>query len=403
VLGVTGSIASYKAADITSRLVQAGAEVDVALTRSACEFITPLTFRALTGRQPYAGLFALDAPYGEAHVELARAADLMLIAPASASTLARLTYGLAEDFVSLTALATTAPLLVAPAMDAQMWEHAATQANLAVLRERGVEVLGPASGRLASGRVGSGRLLEPAAIVDLVKARLGRERGDLAGRYVVVTAGGTREAMDPVRYIGNRSSGKMGHAVAEAARDRGARVTLITTAPLPDPAAIEVVRVESARELQAAVTKAIRGCDALIMAAAVADYRPDQAYERKIKRGETETRTLELVQNPDIVAGASGPFIKVAFAAETDDLLENAQRKLERKGAHLVAANDVTASDAGFGAETNRVTILDRDGGRETLPLLSKYDTAGRLLDRVAALLPPRASGPRPARKRRST
>ena len=393
VLGVTGSIASYKAADIASRLVQGGAEVDVALTRSACEFIAPLTFRALTGRQPYTDLFALDAPYGEAHVELARAADLVLIAPASASTLARLAHGLADDFVSLTVLATVAPVLVAPAMDSQMWSHPATQANLEMLRGRGVEVLGPVTGRLASGRTGSGRLLEPDQIVDLVKARLGRERGDLAGRHIVVTAGGTREPMDPVRYIGNRSSGKMGYAVAEAARDRGARVTLISSASLPDPTGIAVVRVESARELEAAVTTAIIDCDALVMAAAVADYRPAQAVERKIKRGDTASRTLELVQNPDIVAGATGPFIKVAFAAETDDLLENARRKLEHKGAHLVAANDVTASDAGFGTETNRVIILDRDGGREVLPLLSKYDTASRLLDRIAALFPAARGG----------
>lgn len=388
VLGVSGSVAAYKAAEIASRLVQAGATVDVALTRAATEFIGALTFRAITGRAPYTDLFALDAPYGEAHVELARAADVMLIAPASASTIARLAHGLAEDFVALTALATQAPLLIAPAMDPQMWEHAATAENIATLERRGVQVIGPARGRLASGRIGAGRLVEPAAIVEHVRARLGREHGDLAGRRVVITAGGTREALDPVRYIGNRSSGKMGYAVAEAARDRGAQVTLITTVGLAAPTGVEIVPCETALEMQDAVTRCCANADVLIMAAAVADYRPAEAAARKIKRGETQTRTVELVQNPDIVANASGPFIKVAFAAETNDLLENAQRKLQAKGAHLVAANDVTAEGSGFGTDTNIVTILDRDGGREQLPILPKYDVAMRLLDRIAALLP---------------
>lgn len=387
VLGVTASIAAFKAADVASRLVQAGATVDVALTRRAAEFIGPLTFRGLTGRRPYVDLFEVDAPYGEAHIELAREADLLLICPATASTLARLAHGLADDFVSLTALATVAPVLVAPAMDTQMWEHPATQANRQLLEERGVQFLGPAEGRLASGRTGGGRLLEPAEIVGRVLARLGRERGDLAGRRVVVTAGGTREPLDPVRFIGNRSSGKMGYAVAEAARDRGAAVVLITSAALPPPPEVEIVPVESAIEMQQAVNEHVAAADVLVMAAAVADYRPVEAAERKIKRGETQSRTLELVQNPDIVAGATGDFVKVAFAAETDDLLENAQRKLASKGAHLVAANDVTAPDAGFGVDTNRVTILDRDGGREELPLMSKYDVALRLLDRVVPLL----------------
>jgi phosphopantothenoylcysteine decarboxylase/phosphopantothenate--cysteine ligase len=385
-LGVSGSIAAYKAADIASRLVQAGATVDVALTRAATEFITPLSFRALTGRAPYVDVFR-DGAAGEAHVELARRADLMLIAPASASTMARLAHGLAEDAVSLAALATRAPLLVAPAMDHQMWEHTATQANRALLSERGVEFLGPASGRLASGRSGAGRLLDPALIVDHVKARLGRAHGDLVDRVIVVTAGGTREAIDPVRFVGNHSSGKMGYAIAEAARDRGARVVLISSAALAAPGGVRVVPVESARDMLAAVETECAQADALIMAAAVADYRPAEAAPRKIKRAGTAARSVDLVQNPDIIATVQGDFVKVAFAAETDDLLANARKKLVAKRAQLMVANDVTAPDAGFGVDTNRVTILDSDGGSQELPLLSKYDVGQRLLDRLVPLL----------------
>lgn len=386
VLGVSGSIASYKAADIASRLVQTGARVEVALTRAAAEFITPLTFRALTGRSPYVDMFR-DGAEGEAHVELARRAELLLVAPASASTLARLAHGLADDALSLTALATAAPVLVAPAMDSQMWEHAATQANRARLAERGVQFLGPVSGRLASGRTGAGRMLEPAAIVDLVRARLGREHGDLAGRVIVVSAGGTREAIDPVRFVGNHSSGKMGYAIAEAARDRGASVVLISSAALAVPGGVRLVAVESARDMLAAVQAECAQADALIMAAAVADYRPAEVAARKIKRAGFDARSVDLVQNPDIVATVQGDFVKVAFAAETDDLLANARKKLVAKGAHLMVANDVTATDAGFGVDTNRVTILDTDGGVDELPLLSKYEVGQRLLDRVVSLL----------------
>ncbi len=387
VLGVSGSIASYKAAEIASRLVQAGAEVDAALTPSATRFIAPLTFRSLTAREPYGDMFQPHGEDGEAHVELARRADLMLIAPATATTMARLAHGLADDFVALTALATNAPLLLAPAMDAQMWEHAATQANRLLLEERGVQFLGPPSGRLASGRIGAGRMMEPEAIVDAVKARLGRERGDLAGARIVVTAGGTREAIDPVRFVGNHSSGKMGYALAEAARDRGAEVALITTAALPDPTGVRVVRVESASEMLDAVQRECEQASALVMAAAVADYRPAAEAEQKLKRAGVAERSLELVETSDIIASVSGELVKIAFAAETENLIENAKAKLNSKGAQLIVANDVTAADAGFGVDTNRVTLLDPDGGVEELPLMSKYDVAVRVLDRLAALI----------------
>ncbi|MFA7296679.1 MAG: bifunctional phosphopantothenoylcysteine decarboxylase/phosphopantothenate--cysteine ligase CoaBC, partial [Dehalococcoidia bacterium] len=317
VVGVSGSIAAYKAAEVVSRLVQAGAHVDVAMTRGATQFIQPLTFRALTGRDPYLDIFS-DGAEGEAHVELARRADLLLIAPATASTLARLANGLADDFVALTALATTAPVLVAPAMDSQMWEHPATQANRATLEARGVQFLGPLSGRLASGRMGAGRLMEPAEIVDQVRARLGREHGPLAGRTVVVTAGGTREAVDPVRFLSNHSSGKQGYAIAEAARDRGAEVVLVTTASLTAPGGVRVVRVESALDMLAAVQREAAEADVLIMAAAVADYRPASPAERKIKRGDLGGElVVQLVENPDISKTVEGSFVKVVFAAET--------------------------------------------------------------------------------------
>ncbi len=387
VLGISGSIAAYKAAEVASRLVQAEATVDVAMTRSATEFIAPLTFRALTGREPYTDIFR-DGAEGEAHVELARRADLMVIAPASATTIARLAHGLAEDFVSLTALAVAAPVLVAPAMDSQMWAHAATQANVALLRQRGVQFLGPAEGRLASGRIGAGRLLEPEAIVALVRARLGREHGDLAGRTVVVTAGGTREAIDPVRYVSNRSSGKQGYALAEAARDRGADVILITTASLPPPGGVRVIAVESAAEMLEEVRHAVVAADVLVMAAAVADYRPADAATIKIKRADMGgSLTIPLVENPDISKEVTGNFVKVVFAAETNDLIDNAMRKIVAKGAQLIVANDVSATDAGFAVDDNRVSILDAEGGQDDLPLMSKYDVSARILDRVVSLL----------------
>ena len=393
VLGVTGSIACYKAVEVASRLVQAGAIVDVAMTPAATQFIRPLTFRSLTQREPYVDMFSPQGEYGEAHVELARRADLMLIAPATASTLGRLAHGIADDFVSLTAIATQAPLLVAPAMDAQMWDHPAVQANRETLLGRGVEFVGPTQGRLASGRIGSGRLVEPNEIAEAVRWRLGRERGDLAGRTVAVTAGGTREAIDPVRYLSNHSSGKQGYALAEAARDRGAHVLLISTVDRPPPVGVELIAVDSHADMQAALTEACdpvrAAAEVVLMAGAVADYSPADPAERKIKRGDRggDPLIIELAENADIIANLDSPAIKVAFAAETDDLIENAAHKLRAKGARLIVANDVTATDAGFGVDTNRVTILDDTGQREDLPLMSKYDVAMRVLDRVAQLL----------------
>ena len=386
-LGITGSIAGYKAADLASRLTQAGARVDVLMTEAATRFITPLTLRSLTGRPVFLDMFDPNTELAEEHVQIARRADATIVAPASATTIAKLAQGLADDVVGLTVLATQAPVLVAPAMDNQMYENAATQANLETLRQRGYAIVGPAEGRLASGQMGMGRLVETEQLLGALKKALGR-RGDLAGRRVVVTAGGTQEAIDPVRFVGNRSSGKMGYALAEAARDRGADVTLVTApTALGCPYGVRLSLVRSALEMRDAVVAACEDADALIMAAAVADFQPVKAAEHKIKKAGKPSLALELTPTPDILSEVQGDFVRVGFKAESRDVIENAREMLGRKKLQLVVANDVTAAGSGFGTDTNQVTILDASGGAETLPLLPKYDVAQRVLDRVVALL----------------
>lgn len=388
VLGLSGSIAAYKAVDLASKLTQAGAQVDVVMTDSAARFVTPLTLQGVTGRRAYSDMFDIAGGAAEMHVELGRRAEVMVVAPATASTIARLALGMAEDMVSLTALASKASLVICPAMDANMFENEATQANLAALRERGALIVGPEVGRLASGQVGAGRLAETETIMGAIRYVLGRQ-GDLAGKKIVVSAGGTQEPIDPVRFVGNYSSGKMGYAVAEAARDRGAQVVLVSApTALLDPFGVEVVRVQRASQMRDAIAAACADAQAVVMAAAVADYQPAATAGQKIKRGKGGL-TLELVPTPDILAevGQDHGLVKVGFAAESDDLVANASHKLGAKGLHLIAANDVTAPAAGFGTDTNRVVLLDRDGGVEELPLLPKYEVAQRILDRVAALL----------------
>jgi len=394
VLGVTGGIAAYKAVELASRLTQAGAVVDVIMTEAATRFVAPLTFQAITQRPVITDMFALPREMEIAHVSLAGRADVVVVAPATANTIAKLAQGLADNMLTATILATAAPLIVAPAMDAGMYENPATQANLALLRERGAVIVGPAYGRLASGKVGKGRLAETSEIVGTVRMVLGRE-GELAGRRVLVTAGGTREYIDPVRFIGNPSSGKMGYALAEAARDRGAKVTLVSApTALPKPVGVELVAVETARGMREAVLDALPETDLLLMAAAVADYRPAHPVSRKIKKGEAEELTLRLVRNPDILAEVAArrgpkPSVVVGFAAETEDLVANARAKLVEKRLDLVVANDVTAPDSGFGADTNRVTLIDRRGRVEALPLLPKTEVAERVLDWAVELLGP--------------
>lgn len=386
-LGVTGSIAAYKSADVASKLTQEGARVDVMMTEAATRFITPLTLRSLTGRSVFIDMFDPNTELAEQHVEIARRADAVIVAPASATTIARLAHGIADDVVTLTVLATAAPVLLAPAMDNQMYEHAATQENLRLLRERGYTIVGPAEGRLASGRTGLGRLADTDALLGAIRQALGRT-GDLAGRRVVVTAGGTQEPLDPVRYVGNRSSGKMGYALAEAARDRGAQVTLVTApAAAVCPYGVRLVPVRSAEEMRDAVLAACRDADLLLMAAAVADFRPSAAAQDKIKKAGKDRLDVELVPTPDVLSEVRGDLVRVGFKAESRDVVANAREMLARKQLDLVVANDVTAPGSGFATDTNQVTIIDRAGAAEELPLLPKYEVAQRILDRVAPLL----------------
>lgn len=423
VLGVSGSIAAYKAADIASKLVQAGATVDVTLTKAATSFVGPLTFQGLTHRAVLTDLIDPRSELGIDHVALAKRADVMLIAPATANTIAALAHGFADDALTTTALATEAPIIVCPAMESHMYAHPAIQANLALLRERGVVVVEPEFGRLASGLSGVGRLADPSVIIGTVRLVLGRD-GDLAGRRIVVSAGGTREPIDPVRFVANRSSGKMGHAIAAAARDRGARVTLVTTAAVDAETSVGIAvrHVDTALEMQVALREAlaggragadssgdpaiktaeapadpagaVRGADVLIMAAAVADYRPATVADRKLKKQDQDGDglTLQLVRNPDILAETTEPVLKIGFAAETDDLLANARAKLEPKGLDMIVANDVSEPDSGFGTDTNRVVLVHASGDAEPLPVLPKVDVAHELLDRVRALLDRAAS-----------
>jgi len=389
VLGVTGSIAAYKSADLASKLTQAECSVDVIMTPEATNFIAPLTFSSVTGNPAYASMWDAASDVSEAHVALARRADILVIAPATATTLARFAAGSAEDIVSLTALATRAPILMCPAMDPNMFAHPAVQANVETLKSRGVYFVGPEEGRLASGQMGLGRLSEVETVIGAIRYVLGRS-GDLASKKIVVTAGGTREQIDPVRYVGNYSSGKMGFAVAAAARDRGAAAVLITApSSLPDPYAVDVIRVKSALEMRDEVAEQCAGADALVMTAAVADYQPAEAIGEKIKREGRDSLTMSLVRTPDILKDieADEGLIKVGFAAESNDLLANARKKLKSKRLDLIVANDITAEGSGFGADTNQVMLVDKDGTEEALPLISKYEVASHILDRVVSLI----------------
>jgi phosphopantothenoylcysteine decarboxylase/phosphopantothenate--cysteine ligase len=388
VLGVSGSIAAYKAVSLASALHQAGATVDVAMTAEATELVRPLTFQAITHRQVAVDMFSLLSETEIGHVSLGVNADLIVIAPATAHTLAKLALGLADDMLCTTVLASTAPIIVAPAMDANMFQHSSVREHLDALRGRGCIVLEPGIGHLASGLVGQGRLAEPEIIFDAVRAVLGRG-GDLAGWEVVVTAGGTQEPIDPVRYVSNRSSGKMGYALAEAARDRGARVTLISAnTALSDPWGVEVRPVRTAQEMCEQVLARWPDVDALIMAAAVADYRPESRAEQKIKK-QGEGLALRLEPTVDILAAttnAKSRALRVGFAAESERLLEHAREKLVKKRLDLIVANDITLPGSGFGADENQVTMLSRDGQERELPLMPKLQVAYAVLDEVRRL-----------------
>lgn len=386
VLGVAGSIASYKAADLASKLTQAGAKVDVVMTESAVKFISPITFRAVTNRPVITGMWDAISESGIDHITLAESADAVVIAPATANLIAELVAGIADDSLTCTVLATKAPVIIAPAMHTGMWRNPVTQENVEKLKSRNFIFVEPGYGYLASGCIGEGRLADTDAIIGTIQQVIGRT-GSLAGKKVVVTAGGTREPIDPVRFIGNRSSGKMGYAVAEAARDRGANVVLVAGATiLPDPAGIDVKHIETAAQMKTAVDKAVAGADVLIMAAAVADFKPEISVSQKIKKSDGKM-TLPLVLTPDILAEVKGGFLKVGFAAETQDLLHNAKSKMRAKQLDLIVANDVSSPDSGFEVDTERATFISSDLQEETLPLMTKKEVASRLMDRIANIL----------------
>ncbi len=392
-LGVTGGVAAYKAAELVRRLQQDGFTVQIVMTRGAREFITPLTFAALSGQKVITDLFAESS--GEAnlesaieHIAVAQRTDLLLVAPATADILAKFARGIADDFLTTLYLASTAPVVVAPAMNVNMWNHAATQENVEMLRARGVKIVDPDEGYLACGMTGAGRLAGQEAIVAAVHEALHAVR-DLAGEKVLVTAGPTRENVDPVRYLTNRSSGKMGYAVAETAARRGAHVILVSgPTSLEAPAGVERIAVESAEEMHRAVLQKVADCSIAIFAAAVADYRPATPNAQKIKRN-NESTTITLEPTPDILASVARNkderFI-VGFAAETDHVAENARKKLAAKNADLMVANDITAEGAGFDHDTNVVTLFARDGRDLALPRMSKSEVAQRILDEVVRL-----------------
>ncbi|WP_287155186.1 bifunctional phosphopantothenoylcysteine decarboxylase/phosphopantothenate--cysteine ligase CoaBC [Candidatus Solincola tengchongensis] len=390
VFGVTGGIAAYKAVEVVRRLAERGLDVRVIMTEHATRLVGPDTFRAVSGNPVSVRLFDAPGPAME-HISLARAADLVVVAPATANILAKMAHGLADDLLSTTLLATRAPVLVAPAMNREMYRHPATQDNLRKLRERGVHVVGPESGALACGEEGEGRMAEPPAIVEAALHILGL-RGDLSGHRVLVTAGGTREPLDPVRFIGNRSSGKMGHALAETARELGAEVVLVSgPTSLPAPPGVERVMVETAEEMRREVLSRFAGCSAVVMAAAVADFTPARKSEEKIKRGGREGLTVELVPTPDILgelcARRSPGQVLVGFAAETGDLLEKARKKLDDKGVDILVANDVSRPGLGFDSDLNQAVILFRDGREEELDVMPKRELALRIWKAVSDLL----------------
>jgi phosphopantothenoylcysteine decarboxylase / phosphopantothenate---cysteine ligase len=399
-VGVCGGIAAYKSVELVRLLQDAGFDPHVVMTEAAEEFVRPLTFSAISGHKVITGLWGEDAGTGSLesgssveHIQEAQTTRLLIVAPATANTLAKFAHGLADDFLSTMFLATTAPVIVAPAMNVKMWEHPATRANVETLRARGVRVIEPGSGYLACGMVGGGRLAEPEIIAGVVAEVLGLGRGaglDLAGKTVLVTAGGTREAIDPVRFIGNRSSGRMGYAVAAAARDRGAKVILIS-APngLASPAGVQIVRVVSAADMRAAVMKRLDEVSIVVMAAAVSDYRVKEVAAQKMKREGSGVVTLKLEATEDIlqevVARRKAGTLVVGFAAETEDVLANGRAKLVRKGVDALVVNDVSAEGVGFDSECNAGSFLTREGTVE-FPEMSKVEMAGRILDEVLRL-----------------
>jgi len=391
ILGVTGSIAAYKSAELASRLTQAGSQMDVILTPAAEKFITPLTFQSVTGRKAFTESELWGGEAHILHVGLGQSADLLVIAPCTANTIGKLAHGLADNLLTITALAMRSPILIAPAMDAGMYEHPATQENIEILRRRGIIFAGPVEGHMASGLTGFGRMMEPVEIIGHIRLALGIG-GKLAGKKIVVSAGGTQEPLDPVRMLINRSSGKQGYAIAQAAIESGATVVLVTAPTnLAPPVGCKVVQTLTAEDMHTAVISEAAHADVLVMAAAVADFRPKTIAENKLKKREGIPH-LDLETTPDILQavfelGSKKPRFVVGFAAESTDLIENAANKLKMKKLDLLVANDISASDAGFGTDENRVTLLFPDGKVDSLPLMSKSEVAEILVAHLEVLV----------------
>ena len=385
VLGVTGGIAVYKAVDLVSRLRKQGCQVRVVMTEHAQQFVTPLTFKEISGNQVAVSMWSANQEFNVEHIALANWADAFLVAPATANIIAKMTYGLADDLLSTTLLAAQAPIVVCPAMNTGMYENPATQANIAKLKEHGVTVMPPAVGKLACGTSGAGRLPEPQAIVEFMSAFFAKREGDLRGLKVLVTAAGTREPIDPVRFVGNRSSGKMGYAVAQMAAERGAEVLLVSgPSALAVPANVKAVKVETTNEMLEACLAAYDDVDIVVKAAAVADYRPRDVAEQKIKKKTDDALTVVMDKNPDILKTLGGKKthqVLVGFAAETQNLLENARDKVVKKNLDMIVANDVTAAGAGFNADTNIVKFLFASGEVRSLEQMPKVDVANCILD----------------------
>jgi len=396
-LGVCGGIAAYKAVEVLRGLQKAGCTVRVAMTKRACEFVQPLTFRALSGNHVIVDDYAPDNPDPIAHITFSQTVDLLIVAPATANIIAKFANGVADDFLSSTYLACTAPVLIAPAMNTTMWEHPATQRNLERLRADGLHFVEPDAGEMACGTIGPGRLSEPDRIVAAALEILGASKSkDLRGERLLITVGATREEIDPVRFISNRSSGKMGFALAEAAVERGAEVTVVagvTTATAPD--GVRIVKAISAEEMSQAVARESADASVFIGAAAIADYRPVQRAEQKIKKSD-DSITLTLERTPDVLsqvaAARTNGMLVIGFAAETEHVIENAQEKLGRKNLDAIIANDVTRADSGFDSATNAITIITRDNNPIAFPVLSKRDAADRILDVIVQLRCPKKS-----------
>ena len=387
VLGVTGSIACYKALELASKLVQNGALVDTIMTKSSQEFLTPLAFKSITHRDVVTNMYDINSEFAINHVGLAESADIIVIAPATANTIAKISNGMSDDSLTTTVLAAKCPIVVAPAMDGNMFDNPATQNNIAMLISRGIFVSGPEYGRLASGLIGNGRMTSPEILVDIITMNLG-STGDLSGKKILVSAGGTIEPIDPVRFITNKSSGKMGYAIAAAARDRGATVTLVSASNmLENPIGIQTKKVQTSSEMYDAISKEITEMDAIIMAAAVSDWTPEKYSNSKSKKNEVANWSIDLIKTTDIIANISKTnLIKIGFAAESDNLIENGKSKIQSKSLDLIVANDILDKNNGFESDTNKVSIIHPNGDVEVVPTMPKYEVANEILDRMIPL-----------------